>query len=141
MTPVRRAGWGLAIVGAGLAPLLLLWGAMLLILAAREADAPPPGRIPSPAKMPVYLLGPFDVVVYTDPWFAGTIRFWFAPWLGLVVLCGILGMIFVEPRRQGAPRPATGRSGTWLLAGLILGLVLAGPWVYGVFRLLSRPWG
>jgi hypothetical protein len=93
---------------------------------------------PNPEKAPAWMLGPIDVLIYVDPWFAGTIVFWLLP--GAVILAGLMlwttGMLGLRKGRANSPAcPPVFRI---LLISSIVGLFLALPWLYAITRLFSQ---
>jgi len=121
---------------AMLLPACTLW-ALMLPNASSPGDAADGARIPNPAKAPVSMLGPADVLVYADPGFAGTIGYW-------MVICGTAAVLMVlaaacVPNPPTSYWSARGRTlAVWGLCSLLLGFVFAAPWFYGLFRLMTR---
>jgi hypothetical protein len=83
------------------------------------------------------MVGPTDVLVYADPWFASVAWFW-------LLLCATGAAVLVTaalclPVGCSQQRPTRGRSLTlWALGSLLVGLVFAGPWIYGFICLMAR---
>ncbi len=83
------------------------------------------------------MLGPADLLVAVDPWFAGTLVFWIVPWLLVIVGFTILATAIVQPTHSKDHFLRIRRPSTLLAISLVLGIVLALPWIYGVIRLLA----
>ena len=106
-----------------------LWAWMLQYVAAGAAPAAV-SEIPNPAKVPASMLGPADVLVYADPWFAGAIMWWLS--LGGAGMVILLSVAILAPAGE---RPARSVA-VWMVWSFLLGAIFAVPWVYGLFRLL-----
>ena len=124
-----------ALVGA-LTPIVACWLVMLWRIERRSAIGST--NAPNPERAPAWLLGPIDVLVYVDPWFAGTIVFWLLP--GAVILAGLLlwatGML--GSRKPGADSRACRLVLRVLPISVAVGLLLALPWLYSITRLFSQ---
>jgi hypothetical protein len=76
------------------------------------------------------------VLVAADPWFAGTVLFWFLFGAALWLLL-LFAAIFLPVKRVRARivmRPLL----SWGLIALLVGLLFAAPWFYGLSRLLTQ---
>jgi hypothetical protein len=128
---INRCVSGLyALLGAML-PLLVCWFTINAVIAHREATSDP--NAPNPSNLPIApTLGPFDVLVYADPWLAGRILLWAIP--ATVILTGLVGWAMGLPVLNkgtglGPPHPTGLRL---LLISMGVGLFAELPWVYAV---------
>jgi hypothetical protein len=81
---------------------------------------------------PMPSLSPWAVLVYVDSWFAGVAAWWSAA--SLVVI-----LIFVFVAQLWRPDPASNplrTQGRLAALALLLGLIVAAPWEYGLLRIL-----
>ena len=118
-----------------LAPLCTLWA--LMVPYAANTNGPAEGaRIPNPSKAPVSMLGSADVLVHADPWFAGTIGYWIVVCSTVAAALIVAALCVPAPPSERAIRRRSLR--IWGVGSLLLGLLFAAPWFYGLFRLLTR---
>ena len=117
---------GLIVCMGSLLPLCILWQ-LMLPHASRSGNLTKVMGIPNPAKAPVSMLGPIEVLVYADPWFAGVAWVW-------VIACGItLAILIATALCLPLSRQSAGSSMIfWGLGSLLVGLVIASPWMYGL---------
>ena len=131
----RRLLNGLVAAVMAFLPLAIACGAILAMEAARDAALVTPNRVatPNPSKAPWYFMGPAELVVYADPWFAGTFAFWYYPWL-----VGLAGYVCAVGVWWPVKSPSSGRSPLLSLAMLssLLGLIFAAPWFYGLIKII-----
>ena len=120
----------IALLGVVL-PFLIASMVMMAIISHRSPPDRPTGS-PNPQRAPLWMLWPAGLLVYTDPWWAGTLLPLFTIVVPPVAVFVVL-VPFVWPvGAQGQPR----RLGLLWAGALMLGIVLAGPWIYGLVRLL-----
>ena len=113
-------------------PVCVLWAMMLPHAAPPQLTS----RIPNPTKTPG-MPGLGEILVYAEPWFAGTMTYWF-------VLGGAAGM-FLIVRALSRPLPDSPSAAKllrsismWTLCAATMGLVFAAPWIYGLYLLMNR---
>ncbi len=124
-----------ALTGA-LLPGVVSWLVLVIVLDHRWAVVDSRGA-PNPARAPVWMLGPAAVLVYVDPYFAGTLYLWLAP--GAVLLVGIVLWAAGLPvlRKEMSLAPACPSITRLVLVSTAMGLFLAAPWIYALVRVLS----
>ncbi|HEX7448972.1 MAG TPA: hypothetical protein VF306_15575 [Pirellulales bacterium] len=129
---IRRAAT--ALVCASL-PSVISWLLLAALMVSRE-KAPPVGS-PNPAKAPIWMQGPGDLLVYGDPWVAGTGYFWYV--LEIAIVIGLVAWSVVTTA-DAANRKAAGQHRVWfqlVAISIAVGFVLAGPWYYALLRALG----
>jgi hypothetical protein len=134
----RRGLRGLiALLGASL-PVAIAWLLIVLIMGLRDSAARAVGT-PNPAKVAAHKLGLFDVVVYADPYLAGIINLWLLP--GVAVLVGLVlwAMGILAPIKQRFTGMASPGLLTLTLTSVVVGVLLAAPWLYALVR-ISLSW-
>jgi hypothetical protein len=124
-------------------PTVLFWLlAVSLIVIAIDRFEVPVSRIPSPAKAPAWELGFSGILVYADPYFAGTIYFYRIAWLALFGILATSIVLWTSGIAQRKTRRASAkRRPSFLLVisvSLVAGLLLATPWIYAVVCILAR---
>jgi len=132
-----RLAYGLLVLATAFLPLLVACGVIAVTLYEPADSSPAVGPItPNPSKAPVYLLGPADLLVAVDPWYAGTLLFWLVPWLGVLLGLAIVATIAAEPHALDMPMGWLRRRSTWLAIALAAGALFASPWIVGAVQLL-----
>ena len=132
----RRISCGAIVLLFAFVPVLLSCVTIHALLPGDDSR-PSASATPNPAKVPAQMLGPADLLVAVDPWFAGTLVFWIVPWLLVIVGFTILATAIVQPTHSKDQFLRIRRPSTLLAISLVLGIVLALPWIYGVIRLLA----
>jgi len=123
----------LAIAISGILLPLLIACAIILAIEFRKTRPADdrPGRTPNPAKAPWYSMGPGDLLVGLDPWFAGTLLVWLVSWCG-ALSAYVIGVAMCWPTGSTTTR-AIGRL---IILSVVLGLLFAAPWYYALVRSL-----
>ena len=130
---MRRFSFGILIFVTALAPLHVAWLLMLVVMSSREVPATT-SATPNPAAASSSSLGLVEAMVAIDPWFAGTIIFWLIPLLSAVTVFSVIAAALVCPSASRVRRWST-----LLAMSVFLGMVLAAPWFFGLYRLLTGP--
>jgi hypothetical protein len=99
-----------------------------------EAQASPKSASPNPQKAPAYDLDPAGLLVYLDPWFAGTITFWLYFWSVLLTLF-VLVIVLMPVQRKADSGSASARRFVMIgIVSVVIGCAFAGPWIYALLR-------
>jgi hypothetical protein len=122
-----------------LTAILPVWCLLIALVNMRVAANRPKAPSPNPAMAPGAFLDPNSAMVFVDPWFAGTIGYWW--WLCLSVVVAASVMVFAI-RRTTAPTDAAPslKLTTVYLLSLLLGALFASPWIYGTILFFWTPW-
>lgn len=134
----RRAIRGVVGLLGGCLPTASFWLLIVATLHRRDA-AGTTTPSPNPTKLPAWRLGPLDVVVYADPYLAGTLTLWLLPGVALLIGVGLWG--------AGVPMLSKERPACWpvprllkvVWVSLAVGSFLALPWFYAWIRVLCEP--
>jgi hypothetical protein len=79
-------------------------------------------------------LDPAGLLVYLDPWFAGTIAFWLYFWSVLLTLF-VLVVVLMPVRREADSASASARRLVMIaIVSVVIGCAFAGPWIYALLR-------
>jgi hypothetical protein len=127
----RMQNASVALVGLTL-PFLIACGAAELIVTMRRTTQSIPTPNPKPA--PPWILGPLGLLVYADPWYAGTgshLLTFGASCLVAIVIGVFLGWPIGSGQRSN-------RTMLLVLLALLAGSAFAGPWVHAVICLMGR---
>lgn len=88
-------------------------------------------KTPNPSKAPIYFLGPMEMLVHFDPWFAGVFGVLFYPWCA--VYAGAIAAAAALKPASLSRRPAL-----LFVVALAIGAALASPWLYFAARELLK---
>jgi hypothetical protein len=142
---VARIAIGALCLCLALTPVTASWLVLRAILIMEESQAerkePPTSvKTPSPSREPIWFWGPFEVLTYTNPWYAGTIVFWAYPGLLLIGGYSLLAPFLVvrdTPQESGRFRSAR----LFCTVALLLGLLFALPWFNCLYTaLVTHPY-
>lgn len=134
---LSRIASGIATFLLAMVPMLICHTALVTHWSQKEANEPALGvKTPNPAQAPTVLLSPTELLVSTDPWFAGTMIFWL--WPGVFALSGlaIAAAVAVKPAAV-EPMSKWRRPRSWLGIALLSGCVFAMPWFYAVWSVFA----
>jgi hypothetical protein len=118
---------------------VVFWALAVAAIDRRDTAWPAPAGSPNPAKAPAWNFGLAEVLVYADPYFAGTIHLWLLPGAALLALVCLWAAgvpVLTKPREAGWPVPGYAKV---VGVSLAVGLLLAWPWVYAWVRILREP--
>lgn len=139
---MQRIGFAALTMMIALLPAIALWSIWLTMLAlspAEEPPAPPTAvKTPNPSQAPAAYLGPAEVLVYADPFFAGTILWWLIFCAAFLGGYTIVSTAIVRFRSAGVT-PLVFRPSVLLLGSLLLGaFFVVAPWLFALCRLAMR---
>jgi hypothetical protein len=143
---LKQCLYGLTALAVALLVVTLFWLALIAAIEYRRVTDPKPAA-PNPERFPIWRLSaldlpvyapPWDVLVKVDPWFDGRGAEWIVP--GAALLAGLMfwAMGFPVLRKGNALAPDCPRLRRVLLASLVVGFILAAPWVYAAAYVLCR---
>ena len=124
----RRIAFGCLVLVVALLPMVAAWLMMIAMIPSPEAETTPVAT-PNPAMAPASALSAVEILVYADPWFAGTISIWLAVWLPVLVSYSIFATC-ADARRRRASMLA--------VASFLLGTAFAAPWICGLYRIFTE---
>ena len=124
----QRIAFGCLVFVVALFPVVAAWLLMIAMIPSPEAETTPVAT-PNPSKAPASALSAVEILVYADPWFAGTISIWLVAWLPVLVAYSILAACTPERRRRPALKVA---------ASFMLGTAFAAPWFFGLYRIVAE---
>jgi hypothetical protein len=104
-----------------------------VVLAETAEAAATSVATPNPSRPPAEFLGPLELLVFVEPWFAGTLVFWLAPWLAILLAYPLAAAALVRFSASSIPR----RPVLLPAIALLLGAAFAIPWVYALCRVLA----
>lgn len=125
---VRRLQNGAVALTGALLPLVIACGIALAVVAA---PSPLDGRTPNPRPAPWFFLGPIELLVYLEPWFAGTIVIWLILWVPALAIF-VVGVLLKWPSQR--PEPNSRGLPSLALLSVLMGLAFAAPWIYALVR-------
>lgn len=116
----------------GLLPTMFMWLLLAVIAGLNQA---PSSNIPTPnlvkPRAPL-LMGPIEVLVYLDPWFAGTILYWLA-----LMVVALIGLVLWAGQSTSAETAKRSSLRVFLVSANV-GLILAAPWMYAYARMIWK---
>jgi hypothetical protein len=117
---------------------MVLWLLIVIAVDHGHKTVPMPQLSPNPTRAPASMLGLGEVLVYADPYLAGTFYLWVVPGIALFALLVLWAMgapVLIKKRYAGPSEPGLLKVA---VASLAIGAFLAMPWLYALVCVLNK---
>jgi hypothetical protein len=132
----RRCVFALSAFLISWLPVILTYSLTVALVSSRRF-ASGPSTTPNPAPWP-FLLGPNEVLVYIEPWFAGTILFWWLFWVPAILLWSLATAYLGSPINSKPASNVLRRLIIVVSLSALLGVIFASPWLYALAKVSAR---
>jgi hypothetical protein len=93
---------------------------------------------PNPTPAPAIFLGPNEALVHFDPWFAGTIIFWWLFWVPVILFWSLAAAYLSFPGNSKPESNVLRRLIVVVLLSAVLGVIFSSPWLYALAKASDR---